>query len=46
MSDRGNVSEEGEETEEARKKIMSEKEGNTPYLSGERIMDSVESTEE
>ena len=30
-------SEEGEEREEARKGIMSEKEVNTPYLSGEGI---------
>ena len=35
-----NVSEEGEGTEEAREVVMSEKEVNTPYSSGEVIMES------
>ena len=38
---RGNESEEGDGTEEARKVVMSEKEGNTPDLSGEIIMELV-----
>ena len=34
-----------EEREETRKGIISENEGNTPYLSGEEIMESVGSIE-
>ena len=40
------MSEEGEGTEEARKDVVLEKEGNTPVLSGEVIMESVGSPEE
>ena len=40
------MSEEGEEWEESRKGIMSEKEGNIPALSGEGIVDPVGSPEE
>ena len=40
------MSGEGEATEEARKVVVSENEGNTAYLSGEVIMDSVGSPEE
>ena len=39
------MSEEGDVMEEARKVVVSEKEGNTADLSGERIMDSVGSPE-
>ena len=42
----GNVSEEGEVTEEARKVVVLEKEGNTPSLYVEEIMESVGSSEE
>ena len=38
------LSGEGEVTEEERKAVVSEKEGNTTALSGEIIMDSVGST--
>ena len=40
------MSEEGEGTEEARKFVVSEKEGKPPALSGEVIMESVVSLEE
>ena len=40
------MSEEGKETDEAIKVFVSEKEGNTPDLFGERIMKSVGSPEE
>ena len=40
------MSEEGQGTEEVRKFVVSEKEGNTPVLSREGIMESVGSTEE
>ena len=40
------MSEEGEGTEEARKVVVSEKEGNNPYLFGEVIIESVVSPEE
>ena len=39
------MSEQGEGTEEARKVVVLEKEGNTPELSGEIIMESVGSPE-
>ena len=41
-----NVSVEGEGTEDARKVVVSEKEGNTTDLSGERIKESVGSPED
>ena len=40
------MSEDGGGVEEARKFVVSEKEGNTADLSGDRIMESVESPEE
>ena len=40
------MSEEGEGTEEAREVVMSEKEVNTPYSSGEVIMESFGISEE
>ena len=40
-----NVSGEGEGTEEVRKVVVSEKEGNTAVLSGEVIMESIGSPE-
>ena len=40
-----NMSEEGEVTEDARKVLMSQKEGNIPALSWELIMESVVSSE-
>ena len=42
---KGNVSGEGEGMEEARKVFILENEGNTADLSGDRIMESVESPE-
>ena len=40
------MAEEGKGTEEDRKVVMPEKEGNNPYLYGEGIMESVGSPEE